>query len=189
MTLNRKIRFIMCGAGLVVACAPAPGAGPQPGPMTETVQLPNAPGSPSGSYPITYSVAPSELVASVGFGAKEAWDALPSVYALLSIPVDGTDHSARRISGVVSARRRFADQPLSRFVNCGTSLVGVNADNYPVEIRLRTKVDSVAPEASRIGTSVNVMASGLAGANIRCSTTGALEKLIMERLSARIPPQ
>ena len=96
------------------------------------------------------------------------------------------DLANRTLGGAVSAHRVFAGRPLSRFVNCGITVIGANADSYDVRLRLRTRVDSVSPSQTRMRTLLEATAASNGGATVHCSSSGALEESIATRVKAEL---
>lgn len=180
MTLVRihtKLSAFSCAA-VLCACATQPTPATDR-PIVDRVRISNT-GDPND---IGFTNAgPSSANAAVEFAPDRVWSLLPSVYSVLTIPVSGIDSVRKRIVGTIRARRSFRDEPVSRFLDCGHSLVGANADLYSVAIRLTTQVDPTGPGSSRVRTLIDAAGTNSAGATTRCSSTGALEAQIVSRL-------
>lgn len=160
---------------LVLACATSPQASPD-GPIIDRVRVTGT-GDPND-----FSVAnagPSSSNAVLEHPADRVWSLVPSAYQLLTIPVSGIDSTNKRVVGTVQARRTFRDQPVSNFVDCGTSLTGLNANTYSVAMRLTTQVEPTGAGASRLRTLVDANGTNTGGNTVRCSSTGELELQIL----------
>ena len=172
MELSRRIS---AGAALFIAlgCAASSGAPANRG-RTETVTI-DVPGAASSRLVLRDDPSGSSVVVAVP--AARAWTAVPAAYNALPIPIVALDTTSRSIRGVASAYRQFLRNPVSRFVDCGTTLVGPNADTYRVELRISSQVVPVSDTSSSIHTRVEASGTGSVGA-VNCSTTGSLERLV-----------
>lgn len=119
---------------------------------------------------------------SVEFGAGRVWDALPTAYRALPIPIDGVDSVHRFISGSVLARRQFLRRPVSDFVDCGSTIAGPSADSYQVRFRVMSQVDSLGSTTSSLRTRVEATGSRPGGTSMRCASSGVLERLVSDQV-------
>lgn len=119
---------------------------------------------------------------SLDFPAARAWSALPAAYSALSIPIEQLDSAHRYVSGSVRAYRRFVGRPLSQFVDCGSTIVGASADSYNIYLRIESEVDSATASTSNLLETVVAVGTSGGGSNIRCTSTGALEKLLVTQV-------
>lgn len=163
---------------VMVACASQPGGIATPPTRIDRVHVE----SQHGDYDIASKVEGSEARAAVQFPAAAAWQALPRVYSDLAIPIETLDPAHRFIVGVVSARRVFANRSLSRFLDCGSTVMGPNADAYNVRLHLQTQVDSTGVAEATVRTLVSATAASDGGITVRCASRGDLERLIVARL-------
>lgn len=127
--------------------------------------------------------------ATIAAAPERVWEVLPAVYQGLGVTV-GTINPAARVLGNTSLRlnRRLGGEPVSRFVECGTTATGFPiADAYRVEMSVMTGVAPMAP-GSRVETHVNAQAvnPSVSGAPVHCTTTGRLEQLIADRVKAHL---
>jgi hypothetical protein len=158
---------------LAGACAPPAGAPPTPARQPETISIE----SPTSSASVILRRDPSESSVSFALPASRVWAAVPSAYNALPIPIQAIDSLRRYIQGAAPAYRQFLRTPVSRFVDCGTTLVGPSADTYHLQIAIETRVDSLGPSTSSLSTHITATGSG-SGGTARCATTGSLEKLV-----------
>jgi hypothetical protein len=114
--------------------------------------------------------------------AARAWAALPTAFNALNIPIERLDSARRYASGSIRAYRRFQNRPLSQFVDCGSTIVGPSADSYNVYLRIESEVDSATASTSSLLATVVAFGTGTGGSNVRCSSTGALEKLLVAQV-------
>ncbi|MDP9200352.1 MAG: hypothetical protein M3P26_00245 [Gemmatimonadota bacterium] len=164
---------------VIVACGRPPGGIATPAPRVDRVHVE----SQHVDYDIAFTADGSEVRSALQFPAAAVWQAIPRVYADLAIPLEIYDSTHRFLVGVVSARRAFANRSLSYFVNCGSTLMGPNADSYNVRLHLQTQVDSIGAAEARVRTLVNATAASDGGITVRCSSRGDLERLIVERVT------
>jgi hypothetical protein len=170
---------------VVAACGGSGGGIATPAPRVDRIHVE----SQHVDYDIASTAEGTEIRSVLQFSAADAWQAVPRVYADLSVPVESLDPAHRLLSGVASARRVFASRPLSRLVDCGSTLMGPNADSYNVRLRLQIQVDSTGPAESRVRTLVTSTASSDGGITVRCSSTGQLERTLIDRLRALLIQQ
>ena len=124
---------------------------------------------------------PQSATLVLAVSAANAWSVLAPAYNALPIPIVAFDSATRSIRGAVSAYRQFLRNPVSRFVDCGTTLVGPNADTHRVDLRIQTQVVAESDTSSSVNTRVEASGTGSTG-GVNCSTTGALEHLINEQV-------
>jgi hypothetical protein len=161
------------------ACASStPRPSTKPRAETVTIDVPNAPSSR-----LTIRDDPSGSTAALTVSAAQAWTALPAAYNALGIPLATVDSTQRFTRGAAMAYHQFQRSQVSRFVDCGSSLVGPNADAYHVQLVIESQIDSVSAASSAVRTHVDATGSG-SGATVRCSTTGSLERLINDQVKA-----
>lgn len=120
--------------------------------------------------------------ASLEFAAGRVWGALPTAYKVLPIPIDALDSARRSISGSALIYRQFLRRPVSDFVDCGSTIVGPSADTYNVRVRIQSRVDSLTSSTSSLSTRVEAMGSSHGGTTVRCTSSGALERLVSDQV-------
>jgi hypothetical protein len=82
--------------------------------------------------------------------------------------------------------RRIDGRRMSRFLDCGSTMTGAVADSYQVAISVRSTVDAVAETTASLTTEVEGTAQSreTRSGGLHCTSTGALERLIAERVEA-----
>jgi hypothetical protein len=163
----------------VAACAKQPGGIATPPSRIDRVHVE----SQHIDYDIASKVEGTEHRATVLFPAVLVWQELPRVYSDLAIPLETIDAGHRFLAGAATARRAFANKPLSHFFDCGSTVMGPNANAYNVRIHVQTQVDSVGSAEATIRTLVNSTAASDGGITVRCASRGDLERLIVDRIS------
>jgi hypothetical protein len=110
---------------------------------------------------------------------EAAWTGLLAAYKKLGIPLTSTDAASLTVSNTsFNVRRRLADQPLSRYLDCGTNLSGVIANSYRVELSVSSSLTPATGGETMLETRVSASAvspQGASSAPIRCVSTGRLE--------------
>ena len=185
----RRLSFVL--PVVLVGCASVGGAptpaGSGPGTVVETTRV-----SIAGSTQtlVDQTVTSTKFVSSntLSKPLADVWGAVPDIWASLGLTIDGISQKDHRItSGIIRAHRELGKVSLSRYVDCGRSTLGYNADSYFVQLKVETVVSGVdgavivqsALQATGEGT-------GNGGQTMRCSSTGVLENRIAERLAARL---
>ena len=164
---------------LVAACRQPGGVVATPSPRTSRVHVE----SQHVDYDIVATPEGSEIRALLRFSAADVWRALPRVYADLAIPIESLDAAHYLLVGVAYARRTFANGPLSALIDCGSTLMGPNANSYNVRLHFQNQVDSTDKTQTSLRTLVTATAASDGGTTVRCSSTGQVERLITNRVS------
>lgn len=147
----------------------------------QTVQISGVAGklnlSSSSSASTSTIAEPIELV----------WRALPKALDSLGVSVTTVDQS-RYVMGAeaIKVRQRLGRAPLSRYLDCGQTQIGPNADSYDVMLTVLVQLQKGVPGATAVSTSVEATAKPIAYSQARseCSTKGTLEKALMLLLQA-----
>ncbi|MHB1223031.1 MAG: hypothetical protein ACYC2G_03135 [Gemmatimonadaceae bacterium] len=117
------------------------------------------------------------------------WRALPVVYAQLEVPVTMRVPAERAMGNrAFRARGRLGGTRLSRYLDCGNRMGLSNADSYEVIFRLETRVLDAVGDSTRLVTVVEGTARpvDVSGNPIACSTTGRLERRIVEMVTEQV---
>lgn len=141
-------------------------------------------------YDITFFPQPPSTVTTVmPFTADRVWEVLPQVYRQMPIPIHRLNPSAHLVEGSLEVHGRFHGKALSRFVNCGVSVMGANADTYNVQVRLSSNVDTTADGRTQLRTMVSASAARNGGSTVSCSSFGTLEKMIADSVQSAVSPK
>jgi hypothetical protein len=126
---------------------------------------------------------------TVPAGVAAVWGILPAIFEQLEIDVTHVDASAGEMGNPGYRARRVGGERMSRWLDCGRSLVRANADEY--EVRLAVVVQLLGAEnGTRVRTTVDAYARdrSVSGGSVHCLSWGHLERrigeLVMERLEA-----
>jgi hypothetical protein len=108
----------------------------------------------------------------------------------LRVPVDSRD-SLRGVVGVssVARMRTFANARISKWLNCGTGITGLNADNWRVFITAFAFVDRADSANTTLRLAIVGGARDVAGSStepVACGSTGNFESLVAERVKANL---
>lgn len=119
-----------------------------------------------------------------------AWIALPGVFQALEIAPKHID-SGQKIMGNVdhSVRRRLGGEPLSIYLNCGSSMSGPIANNYDVKLSVISQLHPAEEGRTLIRSRVAATArsrEGTSSSSVQCGTTGRLEARIAELLNRSV---
>ncbi|MFP5355205.1 MAG: hypothetical protein ACLGIK_08650 [Gemmatimonadota bacterium] len=171
------MRFLVAALALFVAAAPVSGQNARvrvgiighPGPVT-----------------VDSLAALFELKAP----RAQVFHAVAQAMAELKVPIDMRD-SVRGMVGVTSVglMRRFANAPISRYLNCGSGITGLNADNWRVFITAFAFVDAKDAETTELRLAMVGGARDVAGSStdpVACGSTGSFENLLAERVKRRL---
>ena len=188
MSRRLPMSRLIVAAVLLSACASGSstssttGAAPGSRPATETVRLGRL-----GS--LTMSNAPTADVSRIPHPADAVWRIMPSVFDSLGVPVATIDPAGRVIGNPgYKTRQRLGKAPLSRYLDCGNTQIGPNADSYDVFLTVLTTVRANGAEGAALSTVVEAKARPVTynQAYSNCSSKGGIERRITDVVNARL---
>ena len=124
--------------------------------------------------------------------AGKVWSAAAKVFYDYKIATDLRDSIAGTVGATKYVKSTYmVNFPMSRVLNCGTSITGPNADNFRINIALVAIVSQVGPDKTKLG--VGFVGSGLdmRGSStdaVICASTGLLEADFAERVRKILKP-
>lgn len=129
-------------------------------------------------------------VVTIDAPRAQVFHAVAQVLAELKVPIDMRD-STRGIVGVMSVpkMRTFSVGRISRYLNCGSGITGLNADNWRVYVTALAFVDAASAQSTSLRLAMVGGAQDVAGAAtdpVACGSTGVFEELVEERVKARL---
>jgi hypothetical protein len=165
---------------LAAACASGASTGVGTSAQTTTTIYTGAEGSPLTSVS---SDAPVASAVATALRPDSAAVQLQAAYAVVGIPITLQDAATGRLGNPrFVTRSRIANEPMSRFLNCGQTLTGNRADRDQITMSIVTTVRPGPNGGSRVETLLTASAqdrtSGNVGDMIPCTTRGALESKI-----------
>jgi hypothetical protein len=128
-------------------------------------------------------------VQKLAYTADAVWRALPAVFDSLAIPLNSVDPTTKELgNSALKIRVRLGKVYLSRYLDCGTTQIGPNADNYDVVLTVLSRVMAEGTAASKLTTTVQAQARPATynQAYNQCSSKGQIERRIIELLSASL---
>ena len=157
-------------------------------PESESVRIGG--GTPSGLRMTSNTLA---RVDTLWIALDRVWKVLPGVYATLEIPIEQFNSEAGTIGNSgLKLYRRLGKLPLTRYIDCGTTQIGPNADSYEVMLTVLTKLQRSRADSgiTTVATTVEAMARPIQfrGDYVRCSSKGTLEARLMEVLNVQLAP-
>lgn len=112
---------------------------------------------------------------------QHAFDALRTIYPALGLQLNLLDPATRTV-GTQNQRlmRHLGEIPLSRLLDCGSSITGARVDEWFVYLTVTSRVGA-AGSGSRVATRVDAFAIDPEGSGERipCGSSGELERRIM----------
>lgn len=162
-------------------CASSTGGTPTPD--RETVRV-------AGAGNLRMAALDQATDTKISFPIGKVWHALPAVYEQLGIPITQADEPAHTIAnGGLKIRRQLGTTPLSRYIDCGTTQIGENADSYDVYLTITSHVDEEPTSGlSILRITFEAMARPVAFSRdySRCSSKGELEKRLADAVKAQL---
>ena len=147
---------------------------------------------------MTYNLSSVEdrdvMVKTILAPVDSVWRVLPGVFLELGVQPGTIDPVKYVISNTsFKARRTLGGTRLSRYFDCGTSVVGPNADQMAITISLTVQVVRDSSAISTMRTQVNAfgISEGVSGVAVHCGSTGGLEarvaRMVTDELARRAP--
>jgi len=121
---------------------------------------------------------------------NRVFEAVKAVYEELGVPPGTNDPATGRFGNIdFWKQRRFANEALSMYLNCGDSFTGPVANNYRIYMSLISIVRPDGKGGSEVETAFTAQAQnmeGTAGDRIACGTSGRLEERIRRSILLKI---
>ena len=173
-------RMLVAGLTLALACA---GSAPTPcaAPLEQHVVVPGSSGS--------LSVSPSSGLSKYEFAASvdRVWKILPAVFDSVVVPVSLLDPQTHTIGNSgFKLRGKLGKVGLGRYIDCGTTQIGPNAESYDITLTLTTTLAAMSGGATAMTIDLEASARPPAFAQepFRCETKGSLEKRVSDLTAA-----
>jgi hypothetical protein len=172
--------------GVLAGCA----SGGAPERRASSTASPAAPpfSQQGNAYYIDLPPEPAVNSTRVAGTPERLFPRLAAVYEELGIPL-ATVQPRTYVLGnpQFRTRQRVGEMRMSSIVDCGKSIIGVSADTRPVTLSVHTQLkadgaDNVVVETTLYGTAQ--VSEGVDSPPLNCSSRGALERHIAERLAA-----
>jgi hypothetical protein len=173
--------LIIVSFTILGACASSGGS--TPAPDRETMRV-------SGAGNLRMAALEQTSDAKISFPIGKVWHALPAAYEQLGIPITQADEATHTIANDgLKVRRVLGTTSLSKYIDCGTTQIGENADSYEVYLTITNHIDEETTAGfSVLRTTLEAMARPIAFSRdyARCSSKGELEKRLVEAVKAQL---
>ncbi|MBL0169178.1 MAG: hypothetical protein IPP90_00405 [Gemmatimonadaceae bacterium] len=176
---------LLLSLALLPACASSSGgsaSAPSSRPATQTMGSADV-----GS--LTVSATSTADVTHLPNTVDAVWRILPSVFDSVGIPVTTIDQARKSIGNAgYKTRARLGKAPLSRYLDCGNTQIGPNADSYDVFMSVITTVSPEGASGAMLTTIVDAQSRPVTynQAYSRCSSKGGIEIRIADLVKARL---
>src|ERR1043166_1608056 len=112
--------------------------------------------------------------------------AVRTIYKQFEIPIPTDDPKTHQIGNNQFHRTRtFAGQPMTEWLNCGSTMTGPNAASYRIYLSVLTDVVPDGHGGTNLHTLVVASAQDMAGSSndaVTCGSTGKFEAMFLERV-------
>jgi hypothetical protein len=172
------MRIAILSLAAVTACASAASTADPSAPRVQVIQADGI----GGSLKVVGGVTDASAT-PLNVGAEEAFQVMPLVYDSLSIPKTWLEPKQFMISSQgFKIRSRMGKTALSRYIDCGSTQIGNNADSYDVFMTVTSKLVPNGKDAATLSTTVEASAKPLSFNQEygHCSSRGELERRIAE---------
>jgi hypothetical protein len=172
-----------------MAAAGCAGSNPTPGaaPVQQHVVVTGGGSAGGGSL----NVVPASGLSAhqFAFPIDAVWKILPAVFDSVSVPVGLLDPASHTIGNRgFKLRGKLGKVPLGRYIDCGTTQIGPNAESYDITLTLTAALSPQAGGGTSMTINMEASAKPLAFAQepFRCSTKGGLEKRVVDLTNALV---
>ena len=168
----------------VTACASSSSI--STGRSTETVRSSGGASINGGSTGVSISPSSSEFVSSIASPINNVWRVMPGVYQSMKIPLTTLDQASHTVGNEgFKALKQLDGVPLSKYIECGTTQIGPNADSYDVHLSIVSQLVTVDNGTTKLTTILQASARPLAYAQeySRCSTKGVFEAKLVDAVN------
>jgi hypothetical protein len=177
----------------VPATAPSAAPGPAPAPVAapedRSADIPAVRGFDGGTALVGFTGrASSTQDTIVRESPNRVWGVLPAVFSTLGVQTRTLEPASYTI-GLESGRvSRIEGGRLSRHLECGSGILGPNADNYDVTLTLLVQLSGHASGGTTIRTTLDAWARprSNAGNQLHCASTRLLERRMMELIQLEL---
>lgn len=181
--MRRMLVLGLMAAGACAGSNPTPGAAP-----TQQHVVVTGGGSAGGG---SLNVVPASGLSTHQFAVPidAVWKILPAVFDSVSVPVGLLDATTHTIGNRgFKLRGRLGKVPLGRYIDCGTTQIGPNAESYDITLTLTAALSPQAGGGTSMLINMEASAKPLAFAQepFRCSTKGGLEQRVVDLTKALV---
>ena len=177
--MRRLLVWSVLGGAACASGSPVPETGAS---SQRTIQVPGVAGK------LTVVSSTRANVSKLAYTADEVWKVLPAALDSLGVKsrvIDATE----RVIGVENFKLRvqLGRTPLSRYLDCGQTQIGPNADSYEVLLTVLAQVHA-AETGSSLSMTVAAAAKPIAFRQdyMRCSTKGLLESRLLDAVKKQL---
>jgi hypothetical protein len=143
----------------------------------------------SGATGVSIAPSATDVNVTIGSPINAAWRAMPAVYQGLKIPLTTLDQATHTIGNEgMKVHKNLGGVALSKYIDCGNSQIGPNADSYDVHMSLVSQLTANPNGTTKLTTNLVVSARPMTYAQeySRCSSKGVLEAKIVDDLNAAL---
>lgn len=170
--------FLVLG---VSGCAATGTGSPSAKPATQTI------GGDAGTLTMANTLTAD--VSHLTYTPDAIFKILPSVFDSVGIPVNIVDPTRKQVGNSgYKIRQRLGKAPLSRYLDCGNTQIGPNADSYDVVLTVTTTVTAEGASGAALSTIVDAQARPATynQGYTHCASKGGIEIRIADIVKARL---
>ncbi len=142
-----------------------------------------------GTIGLSTNPQASAMSTTIAEPMDRVWRIMPAVYASFGIQLTTIEPSTHLVGNEgFKVRKQLAGSYLSKFIECGTTQIGPNADSYDVVLTLMTQLQPANNGGTTVTTSLESSAKppNFGQEFSHCSTKGVLEARVMDSVNARL---
>ena len=138
---------------------------------------------------MTLSPGSGPNVNTLAYSADAIWRVVPAAFDSIGVTVTRLEPATKVIGNDgFKIRQRLGKTNLSRYIDCGQTQIGPNADDYEVHILLVVQVRPVTLSTSSLVTTFEASARPIAFSQgySRCTSRGSLEAKLLTAIAAQL---
>jgi hypothetical protein len=133
---------------------------------------------------------PRGVAATIAAPPATVWTAAKQVYASFDIPVTTENPAAHQLGNADFYKsRQLGGKPMTQFVDCGSGMDGPKASSYRIYMSLLTSVVTDGKGGTTIQATFVPTGQDMGGSSadrLTCATTGKLEALFLQKVTALV---
>jgi hypothetical protein len=126
---------------------------------------------------------------TLAYPVDQVWRALPGVFDSLKVPLNTLDPKAHTIGNDgFKIRQRLGTVALSKYIDCGTTQIGPNADSYDIVLTVLVQLSPAEGGGTSVTTTFESSARPLAFAQeySKCTSKSVFEPRLLEVLKGKL---
>lgn len=178
--IPRSVSLLPLGLLIAAACSSR-------GTVISTASAPQSIGVAGSSDRMSIAPSTGPHRNTLDATVDDVWRALPAAFDSIGVPVGRLDLGNKLIANDgLKIRQRLGKVSLSRYIDCGQTQIGPNADSYEVYIILAVQARAASTTSTALTTTFEALSRPIAFSQgySRCTSNGSLEAKLLAAVTA-----